>query len=166
MKFLVSVMNGVVLYMYRYKAPVSLYIPRMHVSNPGLPLYMPSPMSALVNRSAVASGSCLAISTMLSSFLMPTLVRADSASSSVCANPTCPSMLIARRRSSSDRKSCTSRSTMSSARRDASGGTRSSASKISLSPRSVRTGRRDEVAMMSRRRPCGVCEVGNEHICG
>ena len=114
-------------------------------------IYIPRPRSAPVNRCATLSGSCLAISMTLSSFLIP-ICNLEEYSSAPPKAESCISW-IACLRSSPDANSSTSRKTYSRAVRLVIGGTRSSESNVSDRPRSVRMGRSDEVAIIRRRRP-------------
>ena len=114
-------------------------------------IYIPRPMSAPVNRCATLSGSCLAISMMLSSFLIPICNLEEY--SSVPPKPESCIIWVACFRSSPDANSSTSFSTYPRAVRVVIGGTRNSESNVSDRPRSVRMGRSDEVAMIRRRRP-------------
>jgi hypothetical protein len=115
--------------------------------------YIPSPISAPVNRSATDEGSCRDISIMLNNFLIPMFSFGD-VSSSPPPNPACCSILIACASLSLDLNNCTSSSTCCNDRKLEIGGTRSSESKASVNPSSVRTGRSEDVAIINKRRPC------------
>ena len=119
--------------------------------------HIPNPINPPVNLCATLSGSCLAISTMLNSFLIPICSFDDVSSPELDENPASRSICIAFRLSSPDWNNSTSRKTYSNAPRFDIGGTRSSESNVSVRPSSVRTGRRDEVEMTRRRRPFNQC---------
>ena len=108
--------------------------------------------NAPTRRSDTLSGSCRAISMILSNFFTPIWSPDDNPSLSE-PKPASASILIARFCSCSDGNSSTSWTTCSRARREDIGGTRISESKVSERPRSVRMDLKDEVAMMSKRRP-------------
>jgi hypothetical protein len=114
--------------------------------------HIPSPIKLPTNLSVAWSGSCLAISMILNSFLIP-ICRPFIDSSSPEAKPASANMCIALLRCSSVSKSSTEWSTYSKDSRLEIGATRSSESNASESPTSVKTGRRDVVAMTRRRCP-------------
>lgn len=113
--------------------------------------HIPSPMRAETSLSATACGSCLAISIQLSNFFTPMLNTGDRPSSR--PNPASWSMATACLVSVGVLKSSTSVRTCSRDWIFEIGGTRSSESKFSENPRSVRIEWEEEVAMMRRRRP-------------
>lgn len=108
-------------------------------------------MRAETSLSATACGSCLAISIKLSSFFTPMLNAGDRPSSR--PNPASWSIATACLVSAAALKSSTSVRTCSRDWIFEIGGTRSSESKFSENPRSVRIEWEEEVAMMRRRRP-------------
>jgi hypothetical protein len=109
-----------------------------------------NPISDVTRRSPTASGSCLAISIMLNNFLIPILRPFASESP---PKPACWSICIVCSRSLGFVTRSTSSRMICRERRLETGGTRISESKLSESPRSVRIGRNDVVAMTSSRRP-------------
>lgn len=108
-------------------------------------------MRAETSLSATACGSCLAISIKLNNFFTPMLNTGDFPSSR--PNPAFWSMATASLVSWASRNSSTSVRTCSREAIFEIGGTRSSESKFSENPRSVRIEWEEEVAMMRRRRP-------------
>jgi len=113
--------------------------------------YIPRPMRAETSLSATACGSCLAISIQLSNFFTPIFNAGDCPSSR--PNPASWSMATACLVPAALLKSSTSVRTCSRDSMVEIGGTRSSESKFSENPRSVRIECEEEVAMMRRRRP-------------
>ena len=110
-----------------------------------------SPIRELTRRSATLSGSCLAISMMLNSLLIP--ICSFGSSSSFPANPASSNILIARFLCWSEGNSFTSCSMWSSDWSEETGGTRNSESKFSEKPRSVSSDLNEDVAMTNRRLP-------------
>jgi len=108
-------------------------------------------MRAETSLSATACGSCLAISIKLSNFFTPIFNAGDCPSSR--PNPASLSIATACLVPAGLLKSSTSVRTCSRDSMVEIGGTRSSESKFSENPRSVRIEWEEEVAMMRRRRP-------------
>lgn len=115
-------------------------------------LYIPRPIRDVTSRSPTASGSCLAISIIVNSFLIPMFSPFASESP---PKPACCSICIVCWRSRGLRIRSTSSRITSRPRRLETGGTRISESKLSDRPRSVKMGRREVVAITSKRRPLG-----------
>lgn len=115
----------------------------------------PDQNNPLISRCPALSGSCLAISMMLSSFLIPTNNGnvGLSASEAFRGNPALDSWRMVSRSSDSSANSSTDLRTTSNCPRCEMGGTLMEASNTSENPRSVMCCPRDEVASTKRRRP-------------